>query len=163
MANKKIPPVLLRNPLHFLSLGFGSGLAPVAPGTFGTLVAIPLYWWASGLPLMSFILLIIAGFAAGVYLCGYTSRALGVHDHSGIVWDEIVGYFITMIAVPLDWRWILAGFVLFRLFDIVKPWPIRWVDRHVQGGFGIMIDDVLAGLFALLGLHFLIYMIENLL
>lgn len=163
MAHKKIPPAYLKNPLHFLSLGFGSGLAPVAPGTFGTLVAIPLYWWASQLPLMAFLLMIVAGFALGVYLCEYTSRALGVHDHSGIVWDEIVGYFITMIAVPLDWRWVIAGFVLFRIFDIVKPWPIRWVDKHLQGGFGIMFDDVLAGIFALLGLHFLVYLIENLL
>ncbi len=162
MANKTIPPSYLKNPLHFLSLGFGSGLAPVAPGTFGTLAAIPLFWWASDLPLIAFLLLIVAGFALGVYLCGYTSRSLGVHDHSGIVWDEIVGYFITMIAVPLDWRWVIAGFVLFRFFDIVKPWPIRWVDKHLQGGFGIMFDDVLAGIFALSGLHFLIYWIENL-
>jgi phosphatidylglycerophosphatase A len=159
LSNKKIPISYLKNPLHFLSLGFGSGLAPFAPGTFGTLVAIPLYWWASQLSLIAFLVTIVLGFAVGVYLCGYTSKALGVHDHSGIVWDEIVGYFITMIAVPLDWRWMLAGFVLFRLFDIVKPWPIRWVDKHLYGGFGIMFDDVLAGIFALLSLHFLIYLI----
>jgi phosphatidylglycerophosphatase A len=159
LSNKKIPLSYLKNPLHFLSLGFGSGLAPFAPGTFGTLAAIPLYWWASRLSLTAFIVIIFAGFAVGVYLCGYTSKALGVHDHSGIVWDEIVGYFITMIAVPFDWRWMLAGFVLFRIFDIVKPWPIRWVDKHLQGGFGIMFDDVLAGIFALLALQFLIYLL----
>jgi phosphatidylglycerophosphatase A len=159
LSNKKIPPSYLKNPLHFLSLGFGSGLAPFAPGTFGTLVAIPLYWWASQLSFAAYIITIVIGFSVGVYLCGYTSRSLGVHDHSGIVWDEIVGYFITMIAVPLDWRWVLAGFVLFRIFDIVKPWPIRWVDKHLQGGFGIMFDDVLAGIFALLTLHFFIYLI----
>ncbi len=159
MSNKKIPPSYLKNPLHFLSLGFGSGLAPFAPGTFGTLVAIPLYWWASQLSFAAYIITIVIGFSVGVYLCAYTSRSLGVHDHSGIVWDEIVGYFITMIAVPLDWRWVLAGFVLFRIFDIVKPWPIRWVDKQLQGGFGIMFDDVLAGIFALLTLHFFIYLI----
>jgi phosphatidylglycerophosphatase A len=159
LSNKKIPLSYLKNPIHFLSLGFGSGLAPFAPGTFGTLVAIPLYWWASQLSLTVYLLTIVLLFALGVYLCGYTSKALGVHDHSGIVWDEIVGYFITMIAVPLDWRWVLAGFVLFRIFDIVKPWPIRWADKQLQGGFGIMFDDVLAGIFALIALHFIIYVI----
>jgi phosphatidylglycerophosphatase A len=159
LSNKKIPISYLKNPLHFLSLGFGSGLAPFAPGTFGTLAAIPLYWWASQLSLIAFLVTIVLGFAVGVYLCGYTSKTLGVHDHSGIVWDEIVGYFITMIAVPLDWRWMIAGFVLFRIFDIAKPWPIRWVDKQLQGGFGIMFDDVLAGIFALIALHFLIYLI----
>ena len=158
MSNKAIPLAYLKNPLHLLSLGFGSGLAPFAPGTFGTLVAIPLYWCASQLTLTAFIVTIIAGFVFGVFLCGYTSKALGVHDHSGIVWDEIVGYFITMLAVPFDWLWVAAGFVLFRFFDIVKPWPIRWVDKHLQGGFGIMFDDVLAGIFAMLALHFLIYL-----
>jgi phosphatidylglycerophosphatase A len=158
LASKKIPATYLKNPLHFLSLGFGTGLAPFAPGTFGTLAAIPLYWIAHDLPLTLFLLLIAAGFIFGVYLCAYTSRALGVHDHSGIVWDEIVGYFITMIAVPFDWRWVLVGFVLFRVFDIVKPWPIRWIDKQLQGGFGIMFDDVVAGLFALIALHFIIYL-----
>lgn len=145
--------------MHFLSLGFGSGLAPFAPGTFGTLVAIPLYWLVAPVSLAWYIALILVGFVTGVYLCAYTSRALGVHDHSGIVWDEIVGYFITMIAIPLDWRWMLMGFVLFRVFDIAKPWPIRWVDKHLKGGFGIMFDDVLAGIYALIALHFLIYLL----
>ena len=139
---------MLRNPLHLLSLGFGSGLSPHAPGTMGTLVAIPLYLLLSRLDLIVYLMVILGGFMMGVYVCHYTSKALGVHDHSGIVWDEIIGYWITMIAVPaLTWEWVLAGFVLFRLFDIVKPWPVNIADKHLSGGFGIMIDDVLAGLY----------------
>jgi phosphatidylglycerophosphatase A len=140
---------LLRNPLHLLSLGFGSGLAPVAPGTLGTLFAIPPYLLLSQLPFTWYLLAVLLAFVAGIYLCGYTSAALGVHDHSGIVWDEFVGFWITMIAVPADWQWILAGFVLFRLFDIVKPWPVKVADAKMKSGFGIMFDDVLAALYAL--------------
>ena len=149
----KIPPRLLRNPLHFLSLGFGSGLSPFAPGTFGTLAAVPLYLLLAQLPLAYYLLAVLVAFAIGVYLCGYTSAALGEHDHSGIVWDEFVGFWITMIAVPATWQWILAGFVLFRLFDIVKPWPVKVADAKMKGGFGIMFDDVLAALYALIGLQ----------
>ncbi len=155
----KIPFSYLKNPLHFLSLGFGSGLMPKAPGTFGTLVAIPLYILISSLNLELYLLITLLVTLIGIYLCAYTSKALGVHDHSGIVIDEIAGYFITMIAVPFDWVWIIVGFLLFRFFDILKPWPISWLDKNVQGGFGIMIDDVLAGFFALICLHSLIYFI----
>jgi len=155
----KINPVMLRNPLHLLSLGFGSGLAPVAPGTFGTLVAIPLYLLLAQLPMTWYLLAVLLAFLVGVYLCGYTSNALGVHDHSGIVWDEFVGFWITMIAVPSDWQWILAGFVLFRLFDIVKPWPVKVADAKMKGGFGIMFDDVLAGVYALACLQLAILML----
>lgn len=158
LAHKKIPLNYLRNPLHLLSLGFGSGLSPLAPGTFGTLVAVPLYWLLGHISLPVYLIITLIGFIIGVYLCAYTSRALGVHDHSGIVWDEIVGYFITMIAVPLDWKYALAGFLLFRVFDIAKPWPIRWVDQKLHGGFGIMFDDVLAGIFAALTLHLYLFL-----
>ena len=133
-----------------MSLGFGSGLSPYAPGTMGTLVAIPLYLLLSQLELMPYLIVVVAGFLIGIYLCDKTSKALGVHDHSGIVWDEIIGYWITMTAVPaLTWQWIVAGFVLFRFFDIVKPWPVKIADKRVPGGFGIMFDDLLAGLYAL--------------
>ena len=156
MPHKVIPPGLLKNPVHFLSLGFGSGLSPFAPGTFGTLAAVPLYLLIQPLSLPIYIVITVLALVLGFYLCGETAKALGVHDHGGIVWDEIVGFFITMIAVPLDWKWVLAGFILFRFFDIVKPWPIKWIDAKVSGGVGIMLDDVLAGIFALIGLHLLI-------
>ncbi|VAW58077.1 Phosphatidylglycerophosphatase A [hydrothermal vent metagenome] len=155
--NKPIPAGYLKNPLHFFSLGFGSGLAPVAPGTLGTLAAIPVYVLLVQFELWVFLIITLFITVAGIYLCGYTSKALGVHDHSGIVIDEIAGYLITMIAVPFHWKWVIAGFVLFRFFDILKPWPISWLDRKVSGGFGIMIDDVLAGVFSLICLHLLVY------
>ncbi len=145
---EKIPPRLLLHPVDCLALGFGSGLVPVGPGTAGTVVAIPIYLLLQPLDLTLYLAIVAAAFVAGVYICEHTSRRLGVHDHSGIVWDEIVGYGVTMIAAPAGWAWVAAGFVLFRIFDIVKPWPIRWLDRHVHGGFGIMVDDLLAGLFA---------------
>lgn len=143
-----------RNPLHWLAVGFGSGLSPVAPGTMGTLVAIPLYllmpaYWPY------YLLLLVIGAVAGVWICDAATRAIGVEDHGGIVWDEIIGYGITMLLAPPGWPWILAGFLLFRLFDITKPWPIRWLDRHISGGLGIMLDDVVAGLLALFCLQML--------
>nr|WP_208022448.1 phosphatidylglycerophosphatase A [Aestuariicella hydrocarbonica] len=140
---------LIVRPVHWLAFGFGSGLSPKAPGTAGTVVAIPLYLLLSQLPLAGYLLVVLATFALGVYLCDKTSRDLGVHDHPGIVWDEFVGYWITMIAAPAGWVWVVIGFLWFRLFDVLKPWPIRWLDEHVHGGFGIMIDDVLAGVMAL--------------
>lgn len=150
---------MLRNPLHLLSLGFGSGLAPVAPGTFGTLAAIPIYLLIAQLPLPYYLAIVALGLAAGVYLCEYTSATLGVHDHGGIVWDEFVGFWITMTAVPVTWQWIVAGFVLFRVFDIVKPWPVKIADTRMKGGFGIMFDDVLAGLYALGCLQLALYLL----
>lgn len=99
-------------------------------------------------------IVIIAGFLIGIYLCDFSSRALGVHDHGGIVWDEFIGFWITMIAVPaINWQWVLTGFVLFRVFDIFKPWPVKLADKRIGGGFGIMIDDVLAGVYALACMH----------
>lgn len=144
---------LLRQPQQFLALGFGSGLAAKAPGTFGTLAAIPLYLLIALLPLWGQILVIVLSFGLGIYLCQVTADAFGVHDHPAIVWDEFVGLWITMLALPVlkqpvTWYWVLTGFVLFRFFDIVKPWPIRWVDTHVHGGFGIMLDDALAAIFS---------------
>ncbi len=146
--------VMLRNPVHFLSLGFGSGLFPVAPGTAGTLAAIPLYLLLAKLDLTAYLAVTLLLFALGIYLCEVTSRELGGQDHPAIVWDEIVGYLITMIAVPPKIEWLIAGFMLFRLFDILKPWPIRVLDRRIKGGLGIMLDDVLAGIFAALILHY---------
>lgn len=144
-APPRIPAALLRDPGHLLALGFGSGLAARAPGTFGTLAAVPVYLLCAQLPFTLYLLVIGTLFGLGVYVCGRTARALGVHDHPGIVWDEVVGYLLTMAFAPPGWAWILLGFALFRLFDIWKPWPIRTLDRSVHGGLGIMLDDLLAG------------------
>lgn len=159
MANPKINSPsfkqLFANPNHFFAFGFGSGLAPKAPGTFGTLAAVPIYWLIQDLNWPLYLSWLLVTFALGVLWCDRSSKALGVHDHGGIVWDEFVGYWITMFMAPAGWLWIIIGFVLFRLFDIVKPWPIRWLDQKVHGGFGIMLDDLVAGIFAAVCLQLL--------
>ncbi|ACR12736.1 phosphatidylglycerophosphatase A [Teredinibacter turnerae T7901] len=148
---------LLREPRMLLAFGFGSGLSPVVPGTMGTLVGLPAIWLLALLPLPITLIVITLAAILGVYLCDYSSRQLGVHDHKGIVWDEFVGVWITFLAVPLTWPAVVAGFVIFRFFDMVKPWPICVADRKVHGGFGIMFDDLLAGLAALGTMQTLIY------
>ena len=144
---------------HWLAVGFGSGLAPKAPGTFGTLAALPVVWLMAQSPAPVYLLITLLSCVLGVYWCGKTAQDFHQHDHPSIVWDEFAGLMITFICVPMSWPALVAGFVLFRLFDIVKPWPISWLDRHVHGGFGIMIDDVLAGIMGLacmqLGLYWL--------
>ncbi|VAW92752.1 Phosphatidylglycerophosphatase A [hydrothermal vent metagenome] len=152
-----VPFKLLLNPIHLLSFGFGSGLSPFASGTFGTLAAIPFYYYMQSLPITYYLLMVALTFALGVYICDVTSKALGVHDHGAIVWDEFVGYFITMIALPSGWTYIIVGFFMFRVFDVFKPWPINILDEKVSGGFGIMIDDVLAGVYALVCMQILVY------
>ena len=143
----------MRNPVHLLAFGLGSGLSPRAPGTAGTVVALLLYIPLSHLPLMAYLAVTLAATLIGIWLCGVTSRDLGVHDHGGIVWDEFAGFWITMIAAPSGWLWLALGFALFRLLDILKPWPIKWADTRVPGGLGIMLDDVLAGIMAALCLQ----------
>lgn len=138
----------MRNPVHFLAFGFGSGLSPKAPGTMGTLAALPVWYLLAQLPLAGYIAGLLLVIAVGPYLCGKTARDLGVHDHGGIVWDEIAGFLLTMLLVPVSIWTALIGFALFRLFDIVKPWPIGWLDKHVHGGTGIMLDDLVAALYA---------------
>lgn len=138
----------LKNPIHFAAVGFGSGLSPKAPGTFGTLAAIPLYLLLTSvldLSLWSYIAVVAIAAIVGIYICANASKAMDVHDHGAIVWDEIAGYGVAMIAAPQGAWWVIAGFVLFRFFDIVKPGPIGWLDKHTHGGFGIMVDDILAG------------------
>lgn len=152
-------PDLLRNPMQFLAFGFGSGLSPKAPGTAGTLVAIPIYLLIADLSLLHYTLFIAVTSLLGIWICGVASRQLKVHDHPGIVWDEFVGYWITMWAVPADWTWIIAGFVAFRVFDIVKPWPVSVLDRRVGGGLGIMVDDMLAGVMACITLHIAMWLV----
>lgn len=142
--------VIFRHPVHFLAFGFGVGLFPWGPGTFGTLVAFPLFYICKVLQLSDAVLIFVSGLAAwfGCFLCGETSKNLGVHDHRGIVWDEIVAMFALLIFVPTNWLAWLWIFGLFRLFDIVKPFPIRYLDQHVDGGLGIMLDDWVAAIFA---------------
>lgn len=149
--------VSLRNPVHFLAFGFGSGLAGKMPGTFGTLAALPLVVLLSMYTSLSFYLAAtVLASVLGIWICGKTADDMQVHDDSSIVWDEIAGMLITMLAVPITWQSLLIGFLLFRFFDILKPWPISYLDKHVHGGFGIMADDILAGVFSLAGLHILL-------
>ncbi len=140
-----------KNPLHQLAFGFGSGLAPKAPGTFGTLMGVFFYLWLQYLPWFSYLLVVLVAFLLGIEICSRVSRDLGVKDHPGIVWDEMVGYWVTMLVAPAGIGWMLLGFVLFRIFDIFKPWPIGWADRRVSGGLGIMLDDLFAGVIAAVG------------
>lgn len=141
------PSTVLKNPIHFIAFGFGSGLAPKAPGTFGTLMAIPFYYlWLQYLPIYNYLVIVTISFIAGIFICQYSAEKLKIEDPPGIVWDEIVAFWLTMAFVPGQWFWIVIGFILFRFFDIVKPWPINLLDKNVKGGLGIMIDDGLAGL-----------------
>lgn len=148
---------LLKRPTAFFAYGFGSGLAPKAPGTFGTLAAIPVFYLMQPLGLISYLLLTVLFFIVGIWFCQKTVDWLQQDDPSAIVWDEIVGYLITMIAAPTGWLWIVLGFVLFRIFDIWKPWPVSLADKQLHGGFGVMLDDVIAGLYALLILQLIAY------
>ena len=142
---------VLSHPAHFISFGFGSGLFPGSPGTAGTLVAFPLYWLiAPHLTDAMFMLLLLAFFVIGVWLCDITGRALGVADYGGIVWDEIVAFMLVLFFTPAGWLWSLLAFSLFRFFDIAKPQPIKYFDQNLHGGFGVMFDDILAAGYALL-------------
>lgn len=142
---------LFSHPAHLLSFGFGSGLARKAPGTFGTLVAFPMYWYlAPRLSDTEFLFVLVLAFALGVRVCDITGKALGAADYSGIVWDEIVAFMLVLFFTPPGWEWSLLAFVLFRFFDIVKPQPIRYFDSNWHGGLGVMFDDLLAAGYALL-------------
>ena len=149
LKNKMTFAELIKHPVYFLGLGFGSGLAPKAPGTFGTLAAIPLYFLIKDVPLVSYLGVVVTAFIMGIWICQQSAQWLGQRDPSAVVWDEIVGYLITMIAAPAGWQWLVLGFIFFRFFDILKPWPINLADKAIHGGLGIMVDDVIAGIFAL--------------
>lgn len=157
MADGCKPRELLSQPRHWIALGFGAGLSPWAPGTAGTLLGVLLYYLVRDVSWPLYVALVAAAFLVGIALCGRTARALGTHDHPAIVWDEVVGYLATMLAGPASGPWPVVGFVLFRLFDIVKPWPISYLDRRVPGGFGIMADDLMAALFASAMLRIIYY------
>ena len=149
---------LLQHPAHFFGLGFGSGLAPKAPGTFGTLVGLPLFWLVSVYALPIQLAVIVALFLIGIYFCDVTGKALGVSDHGGIVWDEIVAMMLVLAFTPNQWQWWLTAFLLFRLFDIWKPFPIRQCDAKLKNGFGVMFDDLLAAIYAILSLEALVWL-----
>ena len=140
---------LLRRPDTLLAFGLGSGLAPVAPGTVGTLAAMPVAVALSTLTLWTHLAVLGVALLLGVWWCGRTQRWLSAPDHPGIVWDEFVGLWVACLALPAGWAWWLAALVLFRCFDIGKPWPVGWLDRRLKGGWGIMLDDVAAGVMTL--------------
>lgn len=148
------------NPIHFLAFGFGSGLSPKAPGTMGTLVAIPLFYLMSELTLISYTILLIFITIISFYIAGKSAELLGIHDHGGIVIDEICGYLVTMIMAPVTWQAVILGFILFRFFDIFKPWPIKFFDQHISGGIGIVVDDLMAGIYALLSLQLILWLVK---
>lgn len=151
--SSQLPAFIWRDPLHFLACGFGSGAMPWAPGTFGTLIAIPIYLLLCGINIWFYLAILCVGIVVGIWLCERTEKAIKVPDHSGIVWDEILGYLLTMLGLPHGIWWILSGFLLFRLFDIWKPWPISYVNQHVHGGLGIVLDDLFAAIPALIVLQ----------
>lgn len=148
-----LPRPRLSDPVQLLAFGFGAGCSPRAPGTMGTLMAVVLYLPLAQLPLAAYLGVLALVSLGGIWICGRAARQLGVHDHPGIVWDEIAGYLLTMTAAPPGIAWMLGGFALFRLFDIWKPWPVGWLDRRVGGGLGIMLDDLAAGALAWVGLQ----------
>ena len=159
--------LMLSSPTHLLSLGFGTGLAPIAPGTFGTLVGLPVYLLLTPMPLIAKLALYFVLFLIGCWLCGKTGDALGKHDHSAIVWDEIVAMAIVLEFTPVHWTWWIVAFLLFRLFDIFKPWPISLADNAhgngaVTGGFFVMLDDILAALYAIAAIIGLQYIVVSL-
>ena len=139
---------ILTDPVLFLAFGFGAGLAKKAPGTFGTMVAIPVYLVVMQGDFVVYTLSTVLVILSGIWICGSAAKKLGEHDFSGIVWDEIAGFLVTMWLVPFSWPTVIIGFILFRVFDIFKPWPINWIDSKVHHGLGIMLDDLIAGLFA---------------
>jgi phosphatidylglycerophosphatase A len=153
---KNIPPLpkeVWRNPLYFIAFGFGSGALPVAPGTFGTLVAIPCYLLLSQLSPNAYLTFTLCFIIFSSWLCDYISKCTHTQDHPGMCIDEFAGFFVTMLYLPANGLWIVMGFILFRIFDIVKPWPINYVDKNIHGGFGMVLDDVMAGILSCIILH----------
>ncbi len=140
-----------RHPAHFIAFGGGTGLSPQAPGTIGTMLAFPLYWLATRYVDGALLLALIAVlYGLGIWACHVTGRALGVADHGGMVWDEVVAFMLVLFFTPAGLYWMVAAFLLFRLFDIYKPPPIRHYDRTLKNGFGVMFDDLIAAGYALI-------------
>ena len=147
---------LLRHPVGWIATGFGVGLSPFAPGTMGSLAALIPWWlWLRHLPAMEYAIVLALALAIGIWAGNWVIAKLRIEDPGVVVWDEFIGQWIALFAAPAGWLWILGGFALFRLFDIWKPWPVSWADQKLHGGFGVMFDDVLAGLYALAALQLL--------
>ncbi len=146
-----------QNPIYFIAFGFGSGLMAVAPGTWGTLAAFPVYLLLLGSHWATYLLITLAAFILGVWVSDVVTKDLGVQDYKGIVWDEVVGYLLTMFLAPSGLGWMITGFILFRIFDIWKPYPIRHIDEKIHGGLGVMLDDVLAAVPAWIIMQLLIW------
>ncbi len=144
----KVPAAMWQNPLYFLAFGLGSGAMPIAPGTFGTLMSIPFYLLLRPMPLLTYAIFLVGFIVISSLICSKVSREIKVDDHQGMCIDEFAGFFVTMFNAPWGWQWVVLGFILFRIFDIVKPWPIYIVDRKMHSGFGMILDDVLAGVYS---------------
>jgi phosphatidylglycerophosphatase A len=155
MSHRDLVRQVVKYPVHWPAFGFGLGLAPFAPGTWGSVLGVVFYWYTIGLGLTWYLLLVFVAFLAGIWICGESARRIGVHDHPGIVWDEVVGVMLTLAVAQPEPMPILLGFLLFRVFDIWKPWPIRDIDHSLKGGLGIMLDDVLAAIYAAVALYIL--------
>lgn len=162
MREYKVPPIpdsVWHNPWHFIAFGFGSGTIPFAPGTFGTLMAIPFYLALRNLPNGLYLVALLLITLGSIWICSKVSKELGVQDHQGMCLDEFIGYFVTMYAAPHGIKWIFIGFVLFRLFDIWKPQPVRLIDEKIHGGTGMILDDIAAGIYAFIFMRILSWMI----
>ena len=152
-ARGRSPRAVLRSPTGFLALGFGAGLSPVAPGTAGTLVAVPLAWALQQMPPWSAWAVVLAMVLAGVWICQRAALALQMEDPAAVVWDEIAAFCLVAVLIPEGWTWLLAAFLLFRAFDILKPWPVAWLEKTLGGGLGIMADDIAAALYSVAALR----------
>lgn len=162
MRKNKIPPIpdsVWQNPLHFIAFGFGSGAMPVAPGTFGTLMSIPFYLVMQPLSHAVYLAILFMIILASAWICHIVSKDIGIHDHQGMCLDEMPGYFVTMYAAPPGLIWIIIGFLLFRFFDICKPQPIAYIDKNIPGGIGMVLDDVVAGIYSCIILHVIYWII----
>ncbi|XOV86018.1 MAG: phosphatidylglycerophosphatase A [Pseudomonadota bacterium] len=149
LINQSLAAKTFRDPRYFVALGFGAGLSRWAPGTLGTLVAVPFCLLLGTLDPAYYLVLTFGLLGFGIYLTGWVAQDMNLKDPSAIVFDEFVGLLVTFFCLPGGWYWVLAGFALFRIFDILKPWPASWCDRKLTGGLGVMLDDVVAGLYAL--------------
>lgn len=159
MSKQLLEHKVWKNPWHFIAFGFGSGLLPVMPGTYATLVAIPIFLVLQSFGWIFYAIATLVITVFGMWLSEKVSKEIGIHDYPGMNFDEIVGYLVTMFLAPASLIWVIIGFCLFRLFDILKPWPINWVDKNVKGGVGVILDDVIAGLLSFIVIQIALFVV----